>query len=436
MYGNDYAIVAENLSKLYRIGLKSKSHDTFGGAMIDFIKSPLDNYRKYRSLYRFDDQTKESSNQDPEDIIRAIDNISFKIKEGEVVGFIGTNGAGKSTLLKILSRITSPTSGKAEIRGKVGCLLEVGTGFHLELTGRENIYLNGSILGMRKTEIDRKLDAIIEFSGVEKFIDTPVKRYSSGMKVRVGFAVAAHLEPEILIIDEVLAVGDIEFQQKCIGKMRDVANAGRTVLFVSHNLSAVRALCTRGIIISDGKIVMDAPVEQTINRYIEDLGNPSGNPFEENSSRSGSHVARFTKARILAQDGNEISSVTAGKPVTFELNYENLKDIPKAFISLTIYNMMGVPAINFDMEIRGFKIGTLAKTGKILCHIENLPLPIGRYRVAIAMIHKGIGMADHIPNALFFNIEDSVFFPTGRTPQIKNSTCMASHEWEHIADDY
>jgi lipopolysaccharide transport system ATP-binding protein len=288
MSKSDVAIIASGISKLYRIGLKKKVHDTIGSAVLDFLKSPVDNLKKYRSLYRFDENDMKNNEKSSRDVIWALKDISFKVRKGEVVGIIGSNGAGKSTLLKVFSRITSPTMGMAELHGRVGCLLEVGTGFHLELTGRENIYLNGAILGMRKNEIDLKLDEIIEFSGVEKFIDTPVKRYSSGMKVRVGFAVAAHMEPEILIIDEVLAVGDAAFQNKCIGKMRDVAGEGRTVLFVSHNLSAVQVLCTRGILIQNGSIVMDAPVEETVKQYLDDLGNPSVNPFEINPDRSGS----------------------------------------------------------------------------------------------------------------------------------------------------
>lgn len=430
---NDDAIIADGLSKLYRIGMKKNAQDTIGGAFFDFIKSPVHNFRKYRSLYRFDDYYRKEDGNTPSDILPALEDISFSVKKGEAVGIIGRNGAGKSTLLKIFSRITSPTTGTAEIRGRIGCLLEVGTGFHMELTGRENIYLNGAILGMRKLEIDQKIDDIIEFSGVEKFIDTPVKRYSSGMKVRVGFAVAAHLEPEILIIDEVLAVGDIEFQQKCIGKMKDVAGEGRTVLFVSHNLSAVRALCTRGILIRDGKIAMDAPVEETINYYLESLGNSSDDPFEENPERSGSGVVRFTHARILGPDGNENTSLTAGQPVSFEFSYQNVENISKAFATMTIYNELGVPAANFDMEICGYQIGILDKEGAIICHVPNLPLPIGRYRVAVAMIHKGIGMADHVPNALKFTVENSTFFQTGRTPQVDFSTCIVSHEWEHKA---
>ena len=247
-------ISVENLSKAYRLGLEEKTHDTLTGALKSLALAPLRNLNRLRRLNTF---TQNGNGQDGpgDDILWALKDVSFDVAEGEVVGIVGRNGAGKSTLLKVVSRITEPTSGRVVIRGRVSSLLEVGTGFHPELSGRDNIYMNGTILGMTKREIDRKFDEIVDFSGVEKFLDTPVKRYSSGMQVRLAFAVAAHLEPEILIVDEVLAVGDAEFQKKCMGKMQDVAEAGRTVLFVSHNMAAVESLCTSGLHFGGGKIV-------------------------------------------------------------------------------------------------------------------------------------------------------------------------------------
>jgi len=240
----DSALSVEGVSKIYRIGLQEQTYDSIGREFVEFVKSPIRNYRKYRSLYRFSDDVL-SGNYTGDDILWALRDVSFQVKQGEVVGIIGVNGAGKSTLLKVISRITPPTKGQITIRGRVSSLLEVGTGFHPELTGRENVYLNGTILGMRKHEVERKFDEIVDFSGVEKFLDTPVKRYSIGIRVRLGLAVPAHLEPEILIIDEVLAVGDAEFQKKCLNKMEDVGNEGRTVLFVSHNMAAITRLCPR-----------------------------------------------------------------------------------------------------------------------------------------------------------------------------------------------
>jgi lipopolysaccharide transport system ATP-binding protein len=259
----DIAIKVENLSKRYRIGLKEKTKDTLFGALGSILKSPFQNLKRINKLTSFNENKNES-----DDIIWALKDISFEVKRGEVLGIIGANGAGKSTLLKILAQITDPTSGKVELHGRVASLLEVGTGFHPELTGRENIYLNGTILGMTKKEIDSKLDEIIDFSGVEKFIDTPVKRYSSGMGIRLAFSVAAHLEPEILLIDEVLAVGDAEFQKKCLGKMDDVARQGRTVLFVSHRMTAVKTLCERGVLLSQGQLLFDGNITETVRTYI------------------------------------------------------------------------------------------------------------------------------------------------------------------------
>ncbi len=257
-----FSIRAEKLSKLYRIGLKEQMHETFGGAAIDFLRAPMKNFRQLRGLTDISAQ-----DSGAEDVIWALHDVSFEVREGEVLGIIGANGAGKSTLLKVLSGITEPTSGRALVRGRVACLLEVGTGFHPDLTGRENAYLNGTILGMTKVEVDRKFDEIVAFSGVEKFIDTPVKRYSSGMRVRLAFAVAAHLEPEILFIDEVLAVGDLAFQRKCLGRMSHVAKEGRTVLFVSHNLASIASLCERGVLLDQGRIVYEGAIDETLAAY-------------------------------------------------------------------------------------------------------------------------------------------------------------------------
>ncbi len=256
------AIQVENLSKCYRIGSKKRIHKTLGSAVGSWVKSPAANLQRLRSLTRFAGDAKE------EDVIWAVKDVSFEVQDGQVVGIIGRNGAGKSTLLKIVSRITEPTRGRVVLLGRVSSLLEVGTGFHPELTGRENVYLNGAILGMSRQEIKKKFDEIVAFAEVNKFIDTPVKHYSSGMKVRLAFSVAAHLEPEILIVDEVLAVGDSAFQKKCLGKMGDVAKQGRTVLFVSHTMGAIRSLCERTILMQDGMKIMDGESGEVIDHYL------------------------------------------------------------------------------------------------------------------------------------------------------------------------
>lgn len=319
---SNIALKIENISKCYRIGLKNDIHDSFAQSLFNFIKSPYKNYRKYRSLYKFDD-IKPDENNNPSDIIWALRDISFEVKKGEIVGIIGVNGAGKSTLLKILSRITDPTGGRAEIRGRISSLLEVGTGFHPELTGRENVYLNGTILGMRKKEVDSKFDEIVDFSGVEKFIDTPVKRYSSGMKVRLAFAVAAHLEPEILLIDEVLAVGDAQFQKKCLNKMEEVGGEGRTVFFVSHNLPSITRLCPRTILLYNGKVLADGPSHQVVSAYMNaGKGTRAEREWPDLSKAPGNDIVRLHAVRVKTKNNKITDTVDIREPISIEMEYE------------------------------------------------------------------------------------------------------------------
>ncbi len=326
---NDIAINVEEIGKCYRIGMKDKMSDNFASTVMNILKSPLNNYRKYRSLYKFDeitDPNDTSRDNNYSDIIWAVRDVSFNVKRGEVVGIIGRNGAGKSTLLKILSRITTPTKGCVEIYGKVSSLLEVGTGFHPELTGRENIYLNGTILGMRKKEVEEKFDEIVEFSGISKFLDTPIKRYSSGMKVRLAFSVAAYLEPEILIIDEVLAVGDADFQKKCLDKMQEVGEKGKTVLFVSHNMPAVTRLCERTILLDGGRVIDDGPSDRIVGEY---LGASHGTKAVcewagEDKAPAGS-VARLRAVRMLNEDGEVSESFDIRHPIIMEMEFDVLK---------------------------------------------------------------------------------------------------------------
>ena len=348
MSSNDIAIKVENISKCYRIGLKENIHDSFGTAIFSFIKSPLRNYRKYRSLYKFDDINRNSgskSNSNSSDIIWALRDVSFEVKQGQVLGIIGRNGAGKSTLLKILCRITDPTTGCAEIRGRISSLLEVGTGFHPELTGRENVYLNGTILGMRKNEVDRKFEEIVEFSGVKKFIDTPVKRYSSGMKVRLAFSVAAHLEPEILIIDEVLAVGDVAFQKKCLKKMQDVGKEGRTVLFVSHNMQAVTRLCQRAILLYEGGVIDDGTAHQVVSAYLNAGRNITAVcEWSDDGQAPGTEVVRLRAVRVRTEDGRiiDVNAVDIRRPVGIEMEYEVLQPGCVLMPHFKVFNDEGV----------------------------------------------------------------------------------------------
>jgi lipopolysaccharide transport system ATP-binding protein len=327
MSSENIMVKVENLSKRYRIGLRQKMHDSLFTAIFDFIKRPLDNYRKYRSLYKFEDSGHKGSDFDSADTIWALKDVSFEVKQGEVLGIIGRNGAGKSTLLKILSRIADPTGGCAEIRGRISSLLEVGTGFHPELTGRENVYLNGTILGMTKKEVDRKFDQIVDFSGIKKFIDTPVKRYSSGMKVRLAFSVAAHLEPEILIIDEVLAVGDADFQKKCLKKMEHVGRQGRTVLFVSHNMNAITRLCNRAILMEGGRLIQEGPPHQIVSSYLKsNLGSIAAREWPNPKDAPASDVARLNAICVRSEGGQILEKIDVQQPFAIEMKFEVLKE--------------------------------------------------------------------------------------------------------------
>lgn len=336
-------IKVNSLSKRYRIGAKEQGYKTFREAIVDGIGAPVRNLAKLRKLTKF----KSGQSQNEEDVIWALKDICFEVNEGEVLGIIGRNGAGKTTLLKILSRITEPTSGAIEINGRVSSLLEVGTGFHPELTGRENIFLNGAILGMRKREIEQKFDEIVNFSEIEKFIDTPVKRYSSGMYVRLAFAVAAHLEPEILLVDEVLAVGDVAFQKKCLGKMGDVAKGGRTVLFVSHNMSSIINLCQRAILLNAGKVMKDGPSAEVVQHYLATACSAGGEVvWPDPAQAPGNDIVRLHAVRIF-QDGIEgpTADVDISKEVLIQIEYWSLQEGASLYLAIWLNDQMGIPVL-------------------------------------------------------------------------------------------
>ncbi|MBN2570221.1 MAG: ATP-binding cassette domain-containing protein [Deltaproteobacteria bacterium] len=359
---SDTIIKVENLSKRYRIGATEQGYKTFREAIIDGFKAPIRNLRRLRKLTKFDDnpgkEQKTMRNEptlthpasfpitsSPGDSIWALRDISFEVKRGEVFGIIGRNGAGKSTLLKILSRITEPTSGDVKIYGRVSSLLEVGTGFHQELTGRENIFLNGAILGMRKKEIDGKFDQIVDFAEIEQFIDTPVKRYSTGMSVRLAFAVAAHLEPEILLVDEVLAVGDIAFQKKCIGKMSQVSRAGRTVLFVSHNMQAIASMCTKVILLNNGHIEQVGKAQDIISRYLESQGSEIAGLIKwPLNSAPGDGVLRLFFIRVIDTRSSVRSDFLTSEDITIEFGFK-LTSVPEGLrIGFDLVTQEGVLA--------------------------------------------------------------------------------------------
>lgn len=361
-------ISVEAISKQYRLGEVGT-----GSLVHDFnriwhkVRGKEDPYLK---IGEKNDRTKKGDS----DYAWALQDISFQVKQGEVLGLIGRNGAGKSTLLKILSRVTKPTSGSVKVKGRIASLLEVGTGFHPELTGRENIYINGAILGMRKNEITRKLDEIIEFSGCERYIDTPVKRYSSGMYVRLAFAVAAHLEPEILIIDEVLAVGDAEFQKKCLGKMKDVAGQGRTVLFVSHNLSAMKSLCSRAIILQNGTVIGNGNTEEMIDEYLSHNSALITSSIDlKDATRYGDFGSRVKVTQIVFNKG---SSICHGDPLSIDIHFESKTATSEVSFGIGFCNREGIRIASIDTDIPGDRFTTKDSQSGVVtikipeCHLE------------------------------------------------------------------
>jgi lipopolysaccharide transport system ATP-binding protein len=417
-------ISVEDLSKCYHLGQIGT------GTLTNDLKVWWARARgKPNPLLKIGQSDKSGQNGE---IIWALNKINFQVNQGDVLGIIGRNGAGKSTLLKILSRVTAPTSGLVKVKGRIASLLEVGTGFHPELTGRENIFLNGAILGMTKAEIQKKLDDIVAFAEIEKFIDTPVKRYSSGMYVRLAFAVAAHLESDILLVDEVLAVGDAEFQKKCLGKMGDVATKeGRTVLFVSHNMGAVSQLCLDSLLFQKGHLVEIGPTPEVITKYLKIFSSIDYSPFDlQNPERSGNRKIILTGGRIIDHQGNITTSVIAGNRITMEFDYENTDGLDFANISLTIFNGTGTPITNTATSLTIGDIGGLKNKGTFKCIFERIPFQLGEYRVAIAIHNSGM-VTDLIPNALSFSVDSSIFFPSFKTPKTGFSMVMVDHRWEH-----
>ena len=395
---SDIAIRIEGLSKQYYIGKKLTKSPTLRDNLADAFAAP---FRRAGNLLR--GQATGAAELDEK--IWALKDVSFEVKRGEVVGIIGRNGAGKSTLLKVLSRITEPTEGYADVYGRVGSLLEVGTGFHQELTGRENIYLNGAILGMTRAEIEHKFDEIVAFAEVEKFIDTPVKHYSSGMRLRLGFAVAAHLEPEILLVDEVLAVGDARFQKKCLNKMQDVGQEGRTVLFVSHNMPSITRLCERTILLDEGKVLEDGPSYQVVSVYLNSgLGTAAMREWPDPDTAPGGNVARLRAVYVRNEDGQITEAVDIRKPVSLEMEYEVLTPGYVLLPHFNLFNEGGVfvfPTLDQDPEWR------------------RRPRPKGYYRSKVwipgnfltegtLLVHSNLITLN--PDILQFNARDAVAF--------------------------
>jgi lipopolysaccharide transport system ATP-binding protein len=359
----------------------------------------------------------------------ALRDVDFEVKRGETMGIVGHNGAGKSTLLKVLSRITPPTEGEARLRGRVGALLEVGTGFHPELTGRENVFLNGAILDMRRQEIQKRFDEIVEFADVGPFIDTPVKRYSSGMQMRLAFSVAAHLEPEILIIDEVLSVGDLAFQEKCLGRMETAAGEGRTVVFISHNLASVRGLCDRAIMLSGGRIVASGDASDVVDTYVSDMLADSQTSLRDRENRVGDGRVRLTDLR-LEQGGEMIDSPASGKDFDIVVSFETADRVPMRGVNFGIVitaHGEDKPLINIYSETAGAAFREVPGHGEVRCRIKRCPLPAGQYYVGV-WCDVSQQMLDAVTRAADLTVGGGDFFGTGRE-QIGHRTVLVDHAW-------
>jgi lipopolysaccharide transport system ATP-binding protein len=372
---SDLAIRVENLGKQYHIGGPQPNYRTIRETLVDGIRGP---FRRLASVVRGQSSAEGNGN------IWALKDVSFEVRRGDVLGIIGRNGAGKSTLLKILSGITEPTEGRAELRGRIGSLLEVGTGFHPELTGRENVYLNGAILGMRRAEIDARFDEIVAFAEIERFLDTPVKHYSSGMYVRLAFAVAAYLEPEILLVDEVLAVGDAAFQSKCLGRMDEVAHEGRTVLFVSHNLGAVRSLCTRGLLLASGCLAKDGPPDKVIDLYLRVLaeGVPeSGRATWDAADAPGDDCFRLLMVELSAGDLGHASVFSPDMPFEVRIRYQLARAIAGIRVVLQVRSAMG--EIAFTSSDHSQRHDAVSPAGRYLsvCRVPGGLMNLGEYVV-------------------------------------------------------
>jgi len=416
------SIKIQNLSKQYRLGLVSSrtlSHDINRWWQIQ-IRGKEDPYLKIGES-NIRDQRGDS------EYVWALRDINLEVEEGEVLGIIGKNGAGKSTLLKILSKVTAPTTGIIKARGRIASLLEVGTGFHQEMTGRENIYLNGAILGMTKDEIKRKLDEIIDFAGIERYIDTPVKRFSSGMMVRLGFAVAAHLEPEILVVDEVLAVGDLEFQKKATGKIKDVnTQKGRTVLFVSHNMSSVQAICKRGLILQNGEIFKVGDVNDIINTYLAE-NSLSRKKHYKRLEISKEQIAWIEEAYV-STNNKEASILLCGQDIEFIIKYRSNKTNQKADIFMGIYDAYNEKLFHLGTKYSNIETFKTKEKGTIACKIPKTPLIRGNYSVNIALIING-ETHDHVQNAFTFKIENGDFYGNGKLPDLYGNKFLVEQFW-------
>lgn len=401
----DIAISVEGLGKRYRIAHQRDPYGRLSETLAGAFRAPFDRLR--------------GRPRETREWFWALQDVSFDVRQGDVLGVIGRNGAGKSTLLKILSRITEPSLGSARLQGRVGSLLEVGTGFHPELTGRENIFLSGAVLGMRRAELERQFDEIAAFSGVERFLDTPVKRYSSGMQVRLGFSVAAHLRSDILVVDEVLAVGDAEFQRKCLAKMEDASQQGRTVLFVSHNMTAIQALCSSGLLLDGGRVASSGPVTEVIGAYLAESERLVSNDVAERRDRQGNG-----EMRIIAIEAD----LRTGSASTLKLSYRGRGELRNVVISVGIFTVRGEGALFVSNQTSGDTLSGLPSEGTLVCEFDKAGLLPGRYTLNAHCTVNGV-VADWVIDAAAVEVSEGDYYGTGRLPPIGYGSLAVPYRW-------
>jgi lipopolysaccharide transport system ATP-binding protein len=403
-------VTVSGVGKRYRLGQRASGYQLLSEQL----------GRRVRSLGR---------GEAPGEEFWALRGIDFEIEAGETFGIIGHNGAGKSTLLKILSRVTPPTEGEIRMRGRVGALLEVGTGFHAELTGRENVYLNGAILGMRRHEIAARFDQIVEFAEIENFIDTPVKRYSSGMYLRLAFSVAAHLEPEILIVDEVLSVGDLAFQEKCVNRMESVAGEGRTVIFVSHNLTAVQNLCPRSLLLSRGRSVQLGPTGEVIDEYIHQVRSDASSDLAARRDREGNGRLRFVDVWFEV-DGERVDAPQTGRDCDIVMAYETADGEPirDPSFAVSVSTFLGVTMLHLHTQTTGARLDRAPASGEVRCHIPRCPLPAGQYSLNVFADRSG-EVLDWVQRAAEMTVAEGDFFGAGQTQPRSHQSVLVEHAW-------
>jgi lipopolysaccharide transport system ATP-binding protein len=412
-------ITGRDISKAYRLGMAQRRMD-FRETIMTALRTPLKRLRKFNEDW-----------SDGEDTFWALRDVQFDVNEGEVMGLIGRNGAGKSTLLKVLSRITEPTTGEVRMRGRVSSLLEVGTGFHPELTGRENIFLNGAILGMKRAEIKKKFDQIVDFSEVSKFLDTPVKRYSSGMYVRLAFSVAAHLDPEIMIVDEVLAVGDASFQKKCLGKMNEVVKTGgRTIVFVSHSMDAIASLCTSVILMTKGIASEKLATEEGIKQYLGMVNDAGNLPLADRPRTQNKPRPPVFTALNISNDKGDTNVVACGDRVNFEIQMENLKDPGELQCAIALYNEKNQRVVLFHSLYQSNMTFRATADGKkkLVCTSPSLPLTPGEYQIEL-IVSDGFRELERVDRAGKMNVIFADYLGTGKLPLQRQSAVVLPCDW-------